>query len=85
MISLMEIMSLWKFSVVSVFSNMLYGKKREPGNAGNQQKAFLIKNHPLLTVTIARKLLKRYHLLSKYHFGFNNKKNHFQASIVSAP
>ena len=33
-------MSLWKFSVVSGFSNMLYGKKRKPGNAGNQQKAF---------------------------------------------
>ena len=23
-----------------VFSNELYGKKRKPGNAGNQQKAF---------------------------------------------
>ena len=29
-----------KFSVDSVFSNMLYGKKRKPGNAANQQKAF---------------------------------------------
>ena len=29
-----------KFSVDSAFSNMLYGKKRKPGNAGNQQKAF---------------------------------------------
>ena len=29
-----------KLSVVSGFSNMLYGKKRKPGNAGNQQKAF---------------------------------------------
>ena len=29
-------MSFWKFSVVSVFSNMLYDKKRKPGNAGNQ-------------------------------------------------
>ena len=27
------------FSVVSMFSNMLYGEKRKPGNAGNQQKA----------------------------------------------
>ena len=26
---LMEIMSLWKFSMVSVFSNMFYGKKNE--------------------------------------------------------
>ena len=33
-------MSLWKFSVVSGFSSMLCGKKRKPGNAGNQQKAF---------------------------------------------
>ena len=29
-----------KFSVDSTFSNMLYGKKWKPGNAGNQQKAF---------------------------------------------
>ena len=29
-----------KFSVDSAFSNMPYGKKRKPGNAGNQQKAF---------------------------------------------
>ena len=29
-----------KFSVESGFSNELYGKKRKPGNAGNQQKAF---------------------------------------------
>ena len=33
-------MSLWKFSVVSEFLNMLYGKKQKPGNTGNQQKAF---------------------------------------------
>ena len=35
-----------KFSVNSAFSNMFYGKKRKPGNAGNQQKAFLIKKAP---------------------------------------
>ena len=29
-----------KFSVDSEFSNMLYGKKRKPGIAGNQQKTF---------------------------------------------
>ena len=29
-----------KFSVDFAFSNMFYGKKRKPGNAGNQQKAF---------------------------------------------
>ena len=29
-----------KISVDSRFSNVLYGKKRKPGNAGNQQKAF---------------------------------------------
>ena len=29
-----------KLSVVSGFSNMLYGKKRTPGNVGNRQKAF---------------------------------------------
>ena len=29
-----------KFSMDFGFSNELYGKKRKPGNAGNQQKAF---------------------------------------------
>ena len=29
-----------KLAVDSGFSNVLYGKKREPENAGNQQKAF---------------------------------------------
>ena len=29
-----------KLSVDSAFSNMLYRKKRNAGNAGNQQKAF---------------------------------------------
>ena len=29
-----------KFSVVSGFSNILYGVKQKPGNAENQQKAF---------------------------------------------
>ena len=29
-----------KFSVDFRFSNELYGKKRKPGNAGNEQKAF---------------------------------------------
>ena len=29
-----------KFSVDSAFSNMFYGNKRKPENAGNQQKAF---------------------------------------------
>ena len=32
-------MSLSKFSVFSVFLNMLYSKKQKPGNAGNQQTA----------------------------------------------
>ena len=29
-----------KFSMDSGFLNMVYGKKRTPGNTGNQQKAF---------------------------------------------
>ena len=29
-----------RFSVDSAFLNMLYGKKRKPGNAGNQRKTF---------------------------------------------
>ena len=29
-----------KLSIDSGFSNVFYGKKRKPGNAGNQQKAF---------------------------------------------
>ena len=71
-----------KFSVDSEFSNVLYGKKRKPGNAGNQQKAFYIKKHPVLTITITRKLLKSNQLLSTYHFGFNNKKSYFQTSML---
>ena len=47
-------MSLWKFSVVSGFSNILYGKKTKLGNAGNRQKAL----QSLLIFEIARKLLK---------------------------
>ena len=34
-------MSLWKFSVDSGFSNMLYGKKRKSGNGRNQQIWYL--------------------------------------------
>ena len=29
-----------KLSVDSEFSNVFYGKKQKPGNAGNRQKAF---------------------------------------------
>ena len=29
-----------KFTMDSTFLNMFYGKKRNPRNAGNQQKAF---------------------------------------------
>ena len=32
-----------KSLVDSSFSNMLYGEKQKPGNAGNQPKAFKIK------------------------------------------
>ena len=35
-----------KFSVDSAFFTMLYGKKRKPGNTGNQQKAFYIQKPP---------------------------------------
>ena len=41
-------MNLWKFSKVSMFSKMLYDKKRKPENAGNQQKAFWIRKCTLL-------------------------------------
>ena len=51
---------LSKFSMVFVFSNMLYSKKPKAGNAGNQQKAFEIRKNSLLAVTIIRKLLKSY-------------------------
>ena len=39
-------MSLSKFSVLSVFSNMLYSKKRKPGKAGNQQTALQSRKYP---------------------------------------
>ena len=38
-----------EFSVDSGFSNEL-SKKQKPGNIENQQKAFHIKKHPVLTV-----------------------------------
>ena len=54
-------MTLWRFSVVSGFSNMLYGKKRKPGNAGNQQSSsssnsfFILGNNSLkLAIYITR-------------------------------
>ena len=34
----------------SGFLNTLYGKKRKPGNAESQQKAFSIKKHPVLMI-----------------------------------
>ena len=68
-------MSLQKFSVVSGFSNMLYSKKRKPGNAGNQQKAFEIKRAPSVKgLPLLENYQKAITLLSKYNFGFNNKK-----------
>ena len=39
-----------KFSAESGFSNEFYDKKRKPENAENQQKAFQIKKHPVLTI-----------------------------------
>ena len=39
------------FSMDSGFLNTLYGKKRKPGNAESQQKAFSIKKHPVLMIS----------------------------------
>ena len=50
MILSLQKIKLSKLSMVSVFSNMLYGKKRKPRNAGNHQKAFKIRKHSLLAV-----------------------------------
>ena len=36
----------------------VYGKKRKPWNAGNQQKLFQIRKYPLLKDLVTRKLLK---------------------------
>ena len=47
-----------KLSVDSGFSNVFYGKKRKPGNAGSQQKTFWIKKQPVLMITITGKLRK---------------------------
>ena len=46
--------------------------------------SFLNKKHSLLMITIARKLLKSLQFIFKYHFGFNNKKSHLQASMVGS-
>ena len=60
----------------------VYGKKRKPGNAGNQ--SFLNSKHPLPTVAITRKLLKTINFLPKHDSGFNNQKSRFKAIIVNA-
>ena len=61
---------IWSMTKKKKKMNMLYGKKQKPGNAGNQQKAFQIKIHSLLTVTITRKLLKSYQIVLKVPFWF---------------
>ena len=67
-----------KFSVDSAFSNISYGKKRKPGNAGNQQKAFHIqKARTVNLLSLLENCQKAVTLLCKYNFGFHNKKATF--------
>ena len=74
-----------KFSVVSWFSIILYGIKRRPGNAGNQQKAFEMRKKPLLTVIITRQQLKKNKFVISIPFlQFNSMQNCFQASMISS-
>ena len=68
-----------KFFVDSAFSNMLYRKKRKPGNAGNQQKAFKLQKAPSVNLLLLlENCQKALTLLCKYNFGFNNKKATFK-------
>ena len=72
-------MSLKKFSMVSAFSNVLYGKIRKLENAGNQQKAFYIKKAPSVNLLpLLENCYKAITLLSKYNFDFDNKKATFK-------
>ena len=38
--------------------------------------------HPVLTINITGNCLNVTNLLFQYHFGFNNKKSYFQASMI---
>ena len=72
-------MSLYKFSIVSGFSNVLYGKKQKPRKAQNQQKAFKIKKALSINgLPLLENCWKAISLLSKYNLGFNNKKALFK-------
>ena len=56
----------------------MYGKKRKPRNAGNQQKFFLIRKYPLLKDLVTRKLLKSNQLGTSILFGIANEHNCFK-------
>ena len=60
-----------------VFQNALWQKNENPEMLKINRKVFNNKNHPLLTVTVARKLLKTTNFVSKYYFGFKNTQNYF--------
>ena len=52
-------MSLWKFLVVSVFSNNDLWQKTKTWKGQNYTESFLNWKHPLLTVAITRNCLKQ--------------------------
>ena len=78
-------MSLKNFSVVSWFSNMLYGmaKNEYLETLDINRKLPKSKKHPVFNSlnTVTRKLLKSNQFI---HLGFNNQKNHFHTIIVNA-
>ena len=69
---------LMKFSVVFVFSNMLYGKIRKPENAGKQQKALQIENIHCQRWLLLKNCYKTTNLLSKYHLALTARKATFK-------
>ena len=78
-------MSLSKFSVLSVFSNMLYSKKRKPGKAGNQQTALQSRKYPWIdNICNYEKTAKKQTiwLVHQSNFYFKNEQNYFQRFIL---
>ena len=59
-------------------------KNENPEMPEINRKLLNNKNHPLLTVTVTRKLLKNYKFVSKYHFGFKNTQNYFFTSFIAS-
>ena len=59
----------------------MYGKKRKPRNAGNQQKFFLIRKYPQPNNLVTRKVLKSDQLVMSILFDIANEQNYFKIQL----